>query len=77
MQKCELELRTPPLIIIYTFFIKSHIYYVNVFFDQLFDNSLDQRLEPTQYNAIIARRRATRKPSNEKLYQASNLVSRA
>ena len=48
MQKCEQELPRPPLIIIYKVFIKSYIYYGDVFYDQPFGNSLHQRLEPTQ-----------------------------
>ena len=66
LQKCEIELPRPPLINIYKVFIKSHVYCGTIFFDQIFHNSLHQRLEPTQYNAVIPITRATRKTSNKK-----------
>ena len=42
------------LITIYKAFIRPHLDYVDVIFDQAFDNSFHQRLESIQYNAALA-----------------------
>ena len=57
------------LITIYKAFIRPHLDYVDVIFDQAFDNSFHQRLESIQYNAALAITETIRGTSRESLYQ--------
>ena len=57
------------LIPIYKAFIRPHLDYVDVIFDQAFDNSFHQRLESIQYNAALAITETIRGTSRESLYQ--------
>ena len=57
------------MIIIYKAFIRPHIEYGDVIFDQAFNNSFHQKLESIQYNAALAITGAIRGTSEEKLYQ--------
>ena len=59
----------PPLITIYKAFIKPNLNYVDVIFDQTFNNSFHQRLESIHYNAALAITGAIKGTSKEKLYQ--------
>ena len=50
-------------------FIRSHLDYVDVLYDQHYNNSFDQKLESIQYNAALAIAGAIRGSSREKLCQ--------
>ena len=69
LQKFQQVLPRPSLITIYKAFIRPHLDYGDVIFDQAFNNSFHQRLESIQYNAALAITGAIRGTSKEKLYQ--------
>ena len=69
LRKFQQELPRPFLITIYKAFIRSHLDYGDVIFDQTFNNSFHQRLESIQYNAALVITGAIRGTSKEKLYQ--------
>ena len=60
---------TKSLITIYKAFISPYLDYRIVVFDQAFDNSINQRLEPVQYNAALKITGVIRGISKEKIYQ--------
>ena len=60
---------TKSLITIYKAFISPYLDYRIVVFDQAFDNSIHQRLEPVQYNAALTITGVIRGISKEKIYQ--------
>ena len=49
-------------------FIRPHLDYDNVVFDQAFNNSFYQRLESIQYNTALATNGVIRGNSKEKFY---------
>ena len=55
------------LITIYKAFIRPHLDYRDIVFDQAFNNSVHHRLECTQYNTALAITGAIRATSMEKL----------
>ena len=59
----------PSLINIYKVFIRPHLDYGDVIFDQAFNNSFHQTLESIQYNTALAITGAIRGTSKEKLDQ--------
>ena len=63
------------LITIYKAFIRPHLDYGDVFYDQVFDASLLEKLESIQYNACLALTGAIRGTSKEKIYQELGLES--
>ena len=67
--KSQQVLPRTSLITIYKAFIRPHLDYVDVIFDQAFDNSFHQRLESLQYNAALAITETIRGTSRESLYQ--------
>ena len=69
LRKYQQVLPRPFLITIYKAFIRPHLDYGDVIFDQAFNNSIHQRLESIQYNAALAITGAIRGTSKEKLYQ--------
>ena len=69
LRKFQQVLPRPSLITIYKAFIRPHLDYGDVIFDQAFNNSFHQRLESIQYNAALAITGAIRGNSKEKLYQ--------
>ena len=69
LRKFQQVLPRPSLITIYKAFIRPHLDYGDVIFDQAFNNSFHQRLESIQYNAALAITGAIRGTSKEKLYQ--------
>ena len=69
MRKFQEVLPRPSLITIYKAFIRPHLDYGDVTFDQAFNNSFHQKLESIQYNAALAITGAIRGTSMEKLYQ--------
>ena len=50
-------------------FIRSHLDYVDVIYDQLYNNSFHQKLESIQYNAALAIAGAIRGSSREEICQ--------
>ena len=54
------------LIIIYKAFIRPHLDYGDVLYDQAFNNPFKEKLEPFQYNACLALTGAIRGTSEEK-----------
>ena len=54
LRKFQQVLPRPSLITIYKAFIRPHLDYRNVIFDQTFNNSFHQRFESIQYNAVLA-----------------------
>ena len=63
LRKFQQVLPTPSLITIYKVFIRPHLDYGDVIFDQAFNNSFHQRLESIQYNAALAITGAIRETS--------------
>ena len=55
------------LITIYKAFIRSHLDYGDVLYDQAFNNSFKEKLESFQYNACLALTGAIRGTSKEKI----------
>ena len=54
---------------IYKAFVRSHLDYGDVLYDQAFSNSLRAKMESLQYIAVLAIRGAIRGTSKEKIYQ--------
>ena len=57
------------LVTIYKAFIRRHLDYGDVLYDQAFNNSFDAKMESTQYNACLAVTGAIPGSSREKIYQ--------
>ena len=56
-------------------FIRPHLDYVDVLYDQAFNNSFKEKLESFQCNACLALTGAIRGTSKEKIYQKLGLES--
>ena len=69
LQNFQLLLLRPALITTYKAFMRPHLDYGDVVFDQVFKKSFHQKLESIRYNAALAITGAIRKISKEKLYQ--------
>ena len=54
-----------PLLTLYKSFIRPHLDYGDIVYDQQYNNTFHQKLESTQYNAALAIKGSFR----EKLYQ--------
>ena len=67
-----LPLKTP-LIIIYKSFIRRHLDYGDMIYDQTFNMSFQQKMETIQYNAALAITGAIRGSFREKQYQELGL----
>ena len=63
------------LVTIYKTFIRPHLDYGDVRYDQAFNNSLRAKMESIQYNACLAITGAIRGTSREKIYQELGLES--
>ena len=63
------------LVTIYKTFIRSHLDYGDVLYDQAFNNSFHAKMESIQYNACLAITGAIRGTSREKAYQELGLES--
>ena len=63
------------LVTIYKAFIRPHLDYGDVLYDQAFNNSFTEKLESFQYNACLALTGAIRGTSKEKIYQELGLNS--
>ena len=69
LRKLQNNLPRAPLITIYKSFIRPHLDYGDILYDQTFNNSFHERLELIQYNAALAITCAIRGSSREKRYQ--------
>ena len=67
-----LPLKTP-LIIIYKSFVRRHLDYGDMIYDQTFNMSFQQKMETIQYNAALAITGAIRGSFREKQYQELGL----
>ena len=63
------------LVTIYKAFVRLHLDYGDILYDQAFNNSFFDRLESIQHNACLAITGAIRGMSREKLYQELGLES--
>ena len=61
------------LLTIYKSFVRPHLDYSDVIYDQSFNNTFHQKMESIQYNAALAITGAIRGSSREKLYQELGL----
>ena len=57
------------LLTIYKCFVRTHLDYGDIIYDQAFNNSFHQKIESLQYNAALAITGAIRGTSREKIYQ--------
>ena len=73
LRKLQTLLPRAPLIKIYKSFIRPHLDYGDMIYDQAFNMSLRQKIETIQYNAALAITGAIRGSSREKLYQELGL----
>ena len=76
LRKFQQVLPRPYLITVYKAFIKPHLDFENVVFDQAFDNSFHKRLEYIQHDAALAITGVIGGTSKEKLYQKLTFQSR-
>ena len=74
---CKLQNILPraPLETIYKSFIRPHLDYGDILYDQMFNNSFHEKLESIRYNAALAITGAIRGNSGEKLYQELDFES--
>ena len=54
LRKLQRILPRPPLITIYKSFIRSHLDYVDIIYDQAYNVSFHQKIDSIQYNAALA-----------------------
>ena len=63
------------LLTIYKCFVRTHLDYGDIIYDEAFNNSFHQKIEYLQYNAGLAITGAIRGTSREKIYQELGLES--
>ena len=68
LRKLQNLLPRAALITIYKAFIRPHLDYGDILYDQAYNMSFHQKLESIQYNACLAITGAIRGTSKEKLY---------
>ena len=61
------------LLTIYKCFVRTHLDYGEIIYDQVFNNSFHQKIESLQYNAVLAITGAIRGTSREKICQELGL----
>ena len=69
LRKLQTLLPRAPLITIYKSFIRLHLDYGDMIYDQTFNMSFQQKMETIQYNAALAITDAIRGSSRKKIYQ--------
>ena len=69
LRKLHNILPRPALLTIYKSFIRPHLDYGDIIYDQAYNASFHQKLELLQYNACLAITGAIRGTSREKLYE--------
>ena len=75
LRKLQNMLPMPALLTIYKSFIRPHLDYSDIIYDQAYNLSFHQKLESIQYNTALALTGAIRGSSREKLYQELGLES--
>ena len=75
LQKLQNIPPRPALLTIYKCFIRPHLVYGDVIYDQGYNLSFHQKIESIWYNAVLALTVAIRGSSKEKLYQELDLES--
>ena len=75
LQKLQNILPRPALLTIYKCFIRPHLDYGDIIYDQAYNLSFHKKLESIQYNAALALTGDIRGSSREKLYQELGLES--
>ena len=69
LRKFQNILQRSALVNIYKCFLRTHLDYGDMIYDQAFNNSFNQKIESLQYNAALAITDAIRETSREKNYQ--------
>ena len=54
LRKLQKILPKPPLITIYKSFMRSHLDYGDIIYNQAYNFSFNQKIESIQYNAVLA-----------------------
>ena len=75
LHKFQSDFPRSSLLTIYKTFIRSHLGYADVVYDQSYKSSFHEKLESIQYSAALAVTGAVRRSSAEKLYQELGLES--
>ena len=75
LRKLRNILLSTTLITIYKAFIRPHLDYGDVLYDQNFNNSFNEKMESVQYIECLALTAAMRGTSKEKIYQELGLES--
>ena len=75
LRKLHNILLRPVLLTIYKSFIRPHLDYADIIYDQAYNKSFQQKLELLQYDACLAITGAIRGTSREKLYEELGLES--
>ena len=75
LRKLQNILPRSALLTIYKCFVRIHLDYGDIIFDEAFNNSFHQKIESLQYNAALAITGAIRGTSREKIYQELGLES--
>ena len=75
LRKLQNFLPREPLLTILKSFVRPHLDYGDVIYDQHCNNSFHRKLESMQYNAALAMTGASRGSSREKRYQGLGLES--
>ena len=73
--KLQAFLPRQSLVTVYKAFIRPHLDYGDIIYNQTYNYSFDQKMESIQYNAAIATTGAIRGTPTEKLYQKLGLES--
>ena len=69
LRKLQNNLPRAPFLTIYKSFVRLHLDYGDILYDQAFNNCFDERLESIQYDAALAITGTIRGRSREKFYQ--------
>ena len=75
LRKSKNFLPRPVLMTMYKAFVRPHLDYGDIIYDEAYDETFHQKLESIQYNACLALSGAIRGSSKEKLYQELGLES--
>ena len=75
LQKCQGILPRKSLVTIYKWFVRPHLDYDDIIYDQIFNESFHQWIESIHYDAAIAITGEIRGTSSEKIYQELDLES--
>ena len=73
LRKLNHILLSSPLLTIYRSFIRPHLNYSDIIYDQVYNASFHHKLDSFQYNAALAITGAIRGTSKEKLYDELGL----